>query len=110
MFFFPWWIASLISNVAIIFIEYVNRTTDGGITSALPRTILPILLAQWCLFHAFHGAPHWFLAWAFFAVGNSFMRVGVVYLFGGPVGSWAHVTLGITVMLGGAFLVKEGLR
>lgn len=110
MFFFPWWVASLISNVAIIFTEYTNRSADGGWESALPRTILPIVLAQWCLFHSFNGAPHWFAAWAFFTVGNSIMRVGAVYFFGGSVGSWTHITLGVTVMVGGAFLMKEGLR
>ena len=108
--FLPWWVASIISNVAIIFIEYVNRSTDGGIIAALPKTFLPIVLAQVCLFYTFNGAPHWLAAWAFFVVGNSIMRVGAVYYFGDAVSSWAHVMLGITVMLAGSFLLKEGLR
>lgn len=110
MFFVPWWTASLISNVAIIFTEYMNRATPGGWGAALPKTFVPIVLAQWCLYVAFNGAPHWLAAWAFFTIGNSLMRVVAVYYFGGAVGSWAHVMLGITVMLGGAFLLKEGLR
>ena len=108
--FLPWWVASIISNIAIIFTEYVNGATEGTWLDALPKTILPIILAQFCLFVSFNGAPHWLAAWAFFTVGNSLMRVGAVYFFGGSIGSWPHILLGITIMIGGAFLLKEGLR
>lgn len=106
-----WWLASLIANVSIIFTEYTNRAHPGGWTEALPYTFLPIVLAQWCLWLSFSGAPHWLTAWAVFTVGNSVMRVGGVYVMSGhEVTSWSHALLGITVMIGGAFLVKEGLR
>lgn len=105
----PWWVFSLVSNVAIIFTEYSNRTIDGGWTAALPITIVPIVLAQFCLYHSFNGAPHWMLAWATFTVANSIMRVAMVHFFGGEIASIHHVVLGCCVMVGGAFLMKEGL-
>lgn len=111
MLYIPWWIASLVSNVAIIYTEYINRSTAGGWEHALPKTLGPIILAQFCLYIAFNQAPHWLAAWAFFTIGNSLMRVVAVYFFDvGRIGSWSHVLLGITVMLAGAFLLKEGLR
>jgi hypothetical protein len=110
MFSIPWWVASLISNVAIIFTEYQNRTVEGNWLDALPITIVPIVVAQWCLFHSFNGAPHWMIAWATFTVANSIIRVAAVYFYGGEVDSISHVILGCVVMIGGAFLMKEGLR
>lgn len=108
----PWYIAaSLLSNVCIIWIEHVNRGAVGGWVSALPQTWLPIIMAQWCLFHAFNGAPHWLTAWLVFVIGNSIMRVAAVNLSAGhEVTSWNLVLLGIAVVLGGSLIVKEGLR
>lgn len=107
----PWYAAAVVSSLCIMVVEYVNRHTDGGFIDALPYTVVPIVLAQWCLFHAWSGAPHWLTAWAVFAVGSSMMRVVAVHLFAGhEVSSWPFITAGITVMLVGSQLVKEGLR
>lgn len=105
----PWYLASLIANVAIIATEYLNRNATGGWTSVLPQTAPLIIVAQWCLFLAFNGAPHWLMAWAVFTIGNSLMRVATVGLTAGEIASYPHVLLGIVIMVGGAFLLKEGL-
>lgn len=107
----PWFVASMLSNVCIILVEYINRGADGNFWQTLPYTGLPILLAQWCLFQAWNGAPHWMTAWVVFVIGNSIMRVVAVQLGAvDEIGHWPHVLLGITVMLAGSLLVKEGLR
>lgn len=107
----PWWMASLISNAAIIVVEYLNRNTPGGWLAVLPRTAPLIVVAQWALYTAWHGAPTWMHAWVVFTLGNSCMRIAAVHAFAGhEVTSWPHAGLGILVITAGAFLVKEGLR
>ncbi len=107
----PWYVASLLSNVCIMYVEYMNRGAAGTFWQTLPYTAVPIVLAQWCLFHTWNNAPHWMVAWVVFAIGSSIMRVGAVYLGAGDeISQWPHVLLGVTVMLAGALLVKEGLR
>lgn len=105
-----WWIASLIANVAIIGTEYLNRHATGGWLSVLPQTFPLIVVAQFCLFRAFNDAPHWFMAWAVFTVGNSIMRVSAVGLMGEKVASWPIALASITVMMCGAFLMKTALK
>ncbi len=106
-----WWVYSLLSNVAIIATEYFNRSAPGGWVTVLPQTALLIVLAQYCLFRTFNGAPHWFTAWMVFVIGNTLMRVVAVQaLASSEVTSWTYTSLGIMVMVSGAFLVKEGLR
>lgn len=102
----------MISNVAIIYVEFVNRTSPGSWIDALPRTAIPIILAQWCLWRAFSGAPHWMLGWAFFTVGNAVMRCGAIALIGteaDQVGNWWIVTAGVAGMILCSFIVKRGL-
>lgn len=106
----PWWIASIISNVAIIWTEYQNRNALGGWVSVLPITGPAILVAQYCLFRAFNDAPHWFLAWVVFTVGNSIMRVSAVGFFGDKVGNWPLALTSITIMIGAAFMMKTALK
>ena len=105
-----WWVASLISNLAIICTEYLNRTATGGWVTVLPQTAPLIIVAQFCLFRAFNGAPHWMLAWAVFTVGNSIMRVAAVGLFGDKVSNWPLASFAIGIMMGGAFLMKTALK
>ena len=107
----PWYAAAVLASFCIMVVEYVNRHADGTFLSMLPYTLVPIMLAQWCLFTTWNGAPHWLTAWAVFAVGSSMMRVMAVHLFAGQeVTSWPFIMAGITVMLVGSQLVKEGLR
>ena len=108
----PWWIMSVVANVAIIATEYMNRTAPAGAGwgPTLLKTAPLILLAQFCLFRAFNGAPHWFTAWAVFTVGNSIMRVGAVSLSDDSVGNWPLATLAVGIMVSGAFVLKTALK
>ncbi len=105
----PFWVFSLVSNGAIIGTEYLNRTATGGWLSVLPQTAPLIIVAQYCLFRAFNDAPHWFMAWAVFTVGNSAMRVLGVGFFGERVANWPLALASIVVMMGGALLLKRSL-
>ncbi len=106
----PWYVASVLANAAIMGVEYINRAMPGGWLHALPYTALLIVVAQWSLYHAWSNAPHWLMAWVVFTLGNSALRVAMVYLLAGhEVGSWGHVLAGSTAMMAGAFIIKEGL-
>ncbi len=106
----PWWVASLLSNVAIMYVEHMNRGATGGWISILPQTAVPIIFAQWCLYRAFNGAPHWLMAWAVFAVGNAVMRLGLVAVIGEKVSSWPLAIASVAIMLGGSMLMKTALK
>jgi hemolysin-activating ACP:hemolysin acyltransferase len=75
----------------------------------LPQTAPLIIVAQYCLFRTFNDAPHWFVAWAVFTVGNSAARVLGVGLFGEHVSNWPLALTAITIMMGGALLLKRSL-
>ena len=108
----PWWACSILSNVSIIAVEYLNRYSGGGSWLLALRYTWPlIILAQWCLWRSWSAAPHWLTAWMVFTVGNSLMRVAAVGLFGaGEVASWHRVVAGIGTMVLGSFILKGGLR
>lgn len=108
----PWWAASLLANVAVIAIEWINHAGGYG---SWPRTLLRtgplIVVAQWGLYRAFSTADHWLWAWAVFTIGNAVMRVAANGLLAGnQVGSWGHVMTGIAVMILGSLVLKGGLR
>lgn len=104
----PWWIASIIANVTIAVIEYLNRA--GGFASfgdALLRTGPIIIVAQFGLFYAWRDAPSFMFAWAFFTSGNLLLRlISAQFAVGEPL-TWT-TTLGVSFMFGGAYLVKIG--
>ena len=105
---FPWWAASLLANMAIAVIEYLNRT--GGypnFRSALVHTGPLILIGQLGLFYAWRDAPSFMFAWAFFSVMNAAVRLVSNYWF--VQEALTPLTLlGVAVMVGGAYLVKIG--
>lgn len=108
----PWWlVASLTSNAAIMCIEYANRTlVHLGVLGTFARTWPLIIVAQIGLLYAFRGAPSWLFAWACFTVGNAAFRIAAVSTtHASEVGSWPITMAGVALMLGGAFLVKEGM-
>ena len=105
----PWWVASLMSNVAIIATEYLNRVSPS-LSVALPRTIPFIIVAQLCLYQAWNGAPHWMMAWVVFVIGNASARILSVYAFAEhEIASWPLLLGGVAVMLGGSLIIKQGL-
>ena len=108
----PWWLASLLSNVCIMVVEYANHLGGAGSWArTLPRTFVPIVIAQWCLYRAYSGAPNWLAAWAVFTLGNSVARVvGVAALAPTQVGNWYAVLGGVGVMMAGSLLLKSGFR
>ncbi len=104
-----WVLCSLGANVTIIWIEWLNRSTDG-LGAALWKTWPLIVVAQIGLHFAFNGPKHWFTAWMVFVVGSSLTRIGGVAMFAPEeVSSWTRTVAGIGVMLTGAYLVKGGL-
>ena len=104
----PWWVASILANVCIATIEYMNRV--GGFPDfgrAVMTTWPLIIIAQLGLFYAWRDAPSFMFAWAFFALGNSILRViSAQYLIQEP-SSWLTLT-GVAVIFVGAALVKAG--
>jgi hypothetical protein len=102
-----WIAAALVSNVAIITVEYLNRT-QPSLLSAAKHTWLLIIMAQAGLYYTWHYAPHLMVAWAVFAVGNSLMRLLMVScVLHAPMNFWV-VTLGVLLMFGGSLVVKLG--
>ncbi len=102
----PWWAASILANVCITAIEYLNRA--GGYATfreALWHTLLLIIVAQWALFYTFRDAPTLMLAWWVFAIGSSAMRIcNSHFLMNEPV-DW-RIGAGVVLMLAGGYLVK----
>lgn len=105
-----WWVASLISNACIMVVEYLNRHATGTFVEELPRSGPFIILAQYCLFRSFNGAPHWMVAWLVFALGNNIMRVALVHATGQPIGNWWMILLGIVGMIASSYAMKLGLH
>lgn len=104
----PWWVASLVANGSIAWIEYMNRA--GGYANfreTLWHTGPIILLAQWGLYRAWSGAPSFMFAWAFFSAINLVLRLASNhFLVAEPLSirGWA----GVTFMFVGAYMVKTG--
>lgn len=104
----PWWVASIIANLTIAVIEYLNRA--GGYSSfgvALLHTGPFIIVAQFGLFYAWRDAPSFMFAWAFFTTGNCLLRLLSAHFAVGEPLSWLTVC-GVSLMFGGACLVKVG--
>jgi multidrug transporter EmrE-like cation transporter len=104
----PWWfVASLMANVAINVIEFMNRTASHG--TSFPQQLLLtwwlILVAQFGLFHAWKGAPSMMIAWAVFSSMNALMRLVSNHFFLGEPLSWQGWA-GVAVMFAGMYLVK----
>lgn len=105
-----WVFWSLVSNAAIMAVEYLNRyhSSDGWLHT-LQWTALPIILAQFGLYKAWSGAPHFLAAWLVFTLGNSAMRLSLVHWGTEESFAWWG-TVGVALMLGGAYVVKEALH
>jgi len=101
----PWWLISLVSNVAIIATEYVNRTSPTQL-HALRYTWILIVIAQTCLYYSYRGAPSLLIAWVVFTIGNSAVRLAMAStVLGEPFRpSWA--LLAALLMSAGAYCIK----
>lgn len=106
-----WAVASLLANVAIIAIEYLNRHWGGAVTywGALRLTGPLIVLAQFGLWYTWRHCPHLLAGWLVFTIGNSLIRLLMVSLYTHESFAW-WTPAGIGLMICGAFVVKEGLR
>lgn len=102
----PWWAVSLISNVAIIATEYLNRTSPT-LWAAWSRTWPLILVAQAGLWFSYRHAPTLMVAWVVFTTGNSAIRLLMAAtVLGEPFRpQWA--LLGAGCMVAGSFCVKR---
>jgi len=92
----PWPLWLLLANIFVAFTEYTYRNGQhNSFTTALPYVIVPILLAQVCLFHGFRGASSIFVAGAFFSLCNVLFRVANTYYLGEHLSliNWAGVTM-----------------
>lgn len=103
----PFWAASIVANFAIIWCEYLNRTS-ADFSSALVRTWPFIILAQYCLWAAWNKAPSLMVAWAVFFVGSSLARVLMVTTVLGEPIRLPWVVLGVSMMGAGSYAIKLG--
>jgi len=92
-----WVLASLLANVSIMWIEYLNRTGDYPTFLAAIRHTGPlILVGQLGLFYTFRGAPTFLTAWAIFTTGNAVLRLLSSYvLVAEPPGLWTLLGYGL---------------
>lgn len=100
-----WFIWILIANAGIMYLEHVYR--NGAYTSfvtALPYTIIPILMGQVGLFYGFRGAPNLLFAGAIFTVVNVGLRIVNSYLLH-EVPNW-YQWAGVVLLITATFLLK----
>lgn len=103
-----WWMASILANVGIAVVEYLNRTQSyEGFHNAVMVTGPFILVAQYGLWRAWDGAPSFMLAWAFFTACNGLLRLISAQWF---VGEGLNLTtmVGVSVIYAGVYLIKVG--
>lgn len=104
----PWWVWSLVSNVAVAIVEYQNRT--GGFANpvqAFTRTGPALLLMQIALFYNWRDAPKFMLAWAAFFFGNCIVRVISAHFFVGEPISF-NTAIGILLVGIGFHVIRSG--
>ena len=102
-----WWMASIIANLCVARVEYVNRITAGGFFEALGQNWWAIALMQWGLYRCWSGAPSFMFAWAFFTVGNMLLRLMTARVFLEEPISWITLA-GVSLAFLAAYLVKIG--
>lgn len=104
----PWWVWGLLANIAIMVIEWLNRS--GGFASyfhALRFTLPLIFVAQMGLFYAWRDAPTMMLAWAAFTLGNTVLRLVNTTWMVGEIPSLSTL-FGVALITAGAYCVKIG--
>ncbi len=102
-----WWMASIVANLCVARVEYVNRITDGGFAEVMWINWWAIALMQWGLYRAWNGAPSFMFGWAFFMVGNMALRLFTARMLLEEPVSWLTLA-GVSLAIAGAYLVKIG--
>jgi len=104
-----WIVWSLVANVSVMSLEFVNRSNYfGTFLKGLPYTIWLIMLAQIGLYYCFRDAPSYMTAWAVFTVGNAIIRVISNSVLLNEQLNWM-IGIGVVGMVGCAFLIKSGI-
>ena len=102
----PWWAWSVVANITIAAIEYLNRVGQfANPGQAFLRTGVFILIAQVGLFYAWRDSPKFMLAWATFFLGNCIVRVLSAQFFVGETLS-LNVVFGVALITAGFFVIK----
>lgn len=107
-----WWLAaSLLANVAINMIEFLNRRAghDLNFLQQLQHTWWLILVAQFGLFYAYRDAASLMVAWTVFSSANCVMRLISNHFFvGEPMSAMAWCGAGL--MMAGMVVVRLGTK
>jgi len=101
------WIAvSLLTNLAVISVECLNRTSPS-LLFALSRTWPLIVLAQFGLWYSYRHAPSLLMAWVVFTAGNSVLRLLATGNVLGETFQTRWAILGAGLIACGAFCMKR---
>lgn len=93
-----WMLGIVVSNVAIMWLEWVYRSgTFTSFLTAIPSIIIPVLVAQAGLFYGFKLAPSLLLAGAAFSLLNIVLRSVNSTILGEPM--TLYTILGIVLLL-----------
>lgn len=104
-----WMVWSLMANLCITTIEYLNRSMGfASFSRALMVTAPLILVAQLGLYKVWSQAPTILTAWAFFSVTNSLLRLASAKWLMGETVDWRHV--GVVGLMFGCALLMKGMK
>lgn len=104
-----WVLFSLMANVSVQFVEYLNRSGSAGFFRTLVVTGPFIVLAQWGLYESWRNAPHFLAAWLVFTVGNAVARLAVSRYVLGETYNW-YAAVGVAMIMAGALVTKSALH
>ena len=103
-----WIVASLLSNFAIIGVEYLNRTSPSLLTS-WSRAWPLIFLGQLCLWYSYRHAPALFTAWIVFTIGNSLVRILMAATLLDEPLRLPWIVAAATAMIVGSYCIKQAI-
>jgi len=102
-----WVMTAFMACSGIQVVEYLNRTMGHtGWARVLLWTCVPIVFSQWSLWMTWKNAPSLMMAWIYFTVINSIMRLGTSYMAGETPNLYTYA--GVALALGAAGLIKYG--
>jgi len=102
-----WVIYSIISNLAIMLLEYLYRSNYfKGFWGSLHILIFPIMTAQWALYYLFKTAPSLVLAGASFTVANAGLRLINSWILGENLS--VNIYIGVIILVIGVLAISYG--